>query len=148
MGVTSCRFKSDLRHSWFPIGWRNPRPPRGATGAIYQSARTRGELLGCRSAHYCNTLTGVRFTWDPNKALANERKHGISFEEATTIFADPLALIVEDVLHADRSLVIGESIVHRVLVAVFVAIAMGEIRIVSARRATRHERKNYEEGKK
>ena len=86
------------------------------------------------------------FTWDPAKARANVRKHGVTFAEATTVFTDPLALIVEDGTHADRSLVIGESAARRILVAVFVEIADNQIRIVSARRATTHERRAYEEG--
>jgi uncharacterized DUF497 family protein len=51
----------------------------------------------------------VRFTWDPQKASANERKHGVTFEEATTVFADPLALIVEDALHERRRYEEGEE---------------------------------------
>jgi uncharacterized DUF497 family protein len=88
----------------------------------------------------------VRFTWDPLKAQVNLRKHGVAFEEATTVFADPLALIVSDTSETDRSLIIGESIVRRILVAVFVEITDDEIRLISARRATRHERRNYEQG--
>ena len=88
----------------------------------------------------------MRFTWDPPKALANVRKHGVTFEEASTVFADPLALIANDVENSDRSLIIGESIVRRIVVAVFVQSADDEIRLISARRATRHERRNYEQG--
>lgn len=88
----------------------------------------------------------MRFTWDPPKARANVRKHGVTFEEASTVFADPLALLVNDTVSSDRSLIIGESIVRRILVAVFVEIADDEIRLVSARRATRHERRSYEQG--
>ncbi len=69
----------------------------------------------------------MRFSWDPSKARANVRKHGVTFEEAATVFADPLALIVDDTVHADRSLIIGESIVQRILVAVFVEITDDEI---------------------
>ena len=61
-------------------------------------------------------------------------------------FADPLALIVEDAVHASRSLIIGESVLRRILVTVFVECSEEETRIVSARRATRHERRRYEEG--
>ena len=88
----------------------------------------------------------MRFTWDLPKARANVRKHGVAFEEASTVFADPLALIVNDTVYSDRSLIIGESIVRRILVAVFVDIADDEIRLISARRATRHERRSYEQG--
>ena len=76
----------------------------------------------------------------------NLRKHGITFEEATTVFADPLALIVEDVVDADRALIIGESVVHRILVTVFLEIHDDDIRIISARQATRHERRRYGSG--
>jgi hypothetical protein len=88
----------------------------------------------------------VQFTWDPRKAASNLLKHGVTFEEASTVFADPLALIVEDVLHPDRALIIGESIVRRVLVTVFLEAHEDEIRIISARRATRRERRRYGSG--
>jgi uncharacterized DUF497 family protein len=57
----------------------------------------------------------VRFTWDPRKAAANVRKHHVTFEEAVTVFTDPLALITSDVVHVERSLIIGESFRQRVL---------------------------------
>jgi uncharacterized DUF497 family protein len=87
----------------------------------------------------------VRFSWDPDKAVINARKHGVTFEEAVTVFADPLARLVEDALHSDRSLLVGESAVGRVLVVVFVELSEEAARIVSARRATSRERRNYEE---
>jgi uncharacterized protein len=86
----------------------------------------------------------VRFTWDPRKAASNVRKHGVSFEEATTVFADPLARIVEDAVHAERALIVGESIARRILVTVYVEIEEDETRIISARKATRPERRLYE----
>ena len=70
----------------------------------------------------------MRFTWDPPKARTNVRKHGVTFEEASTVFADPLALILNDTTHSDRSLIIGESVVRRILVTAFVEIADDEIR--------------------
>lgn len=88
------------------------------------------------------------FEWDPRKALSNRRKHGVSFEEAATVFADPLALTIHDPLHSeeeDRFVTIGESERLRVLVVVFTERAE-KIRIISARFATRRERKQYEEG--
>jgi uncharacterized DUF497 family protein len=88
----------------------------------------------------------MHFTWDPSKAIANLRKHCIAFEEAITVFLDPLALIVTDDMHSDRAILIGESIKHRVLLVVFIEINGPNIRIISARRATAHERKQYEEG--
>ena len=74
------------------------------------------------------------------------RKHGVTFEEAATVFADPLALIVEDARHAERALIVGESVLGRLLVTVFIEVKGDEVRIISARRATKHERRRYEEG--
>jgi uncharacterized protein len=88
----------------------------------------------------------MHFTWDSSKAIANLRKHCIAFEEAITVFLDPLALIVTDDMHSDRAILIGESIKHRVLLVVFIEIDGQNIQIISARRATAHERKQYEEG--
>ena len=85
-------------------------------------------------------------TWDPNKAIANLRKHRVAFEEAVTVFTDPLALYITDYGHSDRAMLIGESIKRRLLLVVFIDKADQEIRIISARRATAHERKGYEEG--
>jgi uncharacterized DUF497 family protein len=87
----------------------------------------------------------VRFSWDPLKAETNVRKHGVTFEEATTVFADPLAMVIADAAHASRTLIIGESIRRRVLLTVFVERDEEEIRIISARRATNRERRNYEQ---
>ena len=88
----------------------------------------------------------MRFSWDARKAAANHRKHGVTFEEAATVFADPLALIVGDAMHTDRALIIGESPLRRTLVTVFAERSASETRITSARRATRHDRRRYEEG--
>lgn len=87
----------------------------------------------------------MRFTWDARKASANARKHGVTFEEAATVFADPLASIVDDTAHDDRALILGDSIMQRLLVVVFSEIDEREIRIISARRATKRERRSYEE---
>jgi uncharacterized protein len=88
----------------------------------------------------------VQFTWDPRKAAANLRKHGVSFDEAVTIFADPLAAMLEDALDPNRSILIGRSRRGRTLLTVFVELFEDMIRIISARRATSHERRRYEEG--
>jgi uncharacterized DUF497 family protein len=61
------------------------------------------------------------------------------------LFSDPLALIVTDDIHGDRAILIGESIKRRILLVVFIEITGQDIRIISARRATAHERKRYEE---
>jgi len=88
----------------------------------------------------------VNFAWDSRKAATNAQKHGITFDEAATVFADPLALAVQDEVHADRTVLIGMSEQHRVLLVVHVELDEDTIRLVSARRATSHERKRYEEG--
>jgi uncharacterized DUF497 family protein len=88
----------------------------------------------------------VRYVWDPKKARSNEQKHGVSFEEAVTSFADPLAIIADDVLHPERAILIGMSWKTRVLVTVFIEKSDDEIRLISARLATRPERRRYEEG--
>jgi hypothetical protein len=89
------------------------------------------------------------FEWDPKKAAANLVKHGVSFDEATTVFADPATLDGPDVGHsADeaRFLRIGRSILERVLIVAYTQrrASHGEaIRIISARRASGKERTAY-----
>lgn len=85
---------------------------------------------------------------DPAKAAENLKKHRVSFEEAASVFLDPLALTFWDPDHSDdedREITIGRSARQRIL---FVAHTAREdrIRIISARRTTRRERKQYEEG--
>ncbi len=91
-------------------------------------------------------MFAVRFTWDPRKAASNVRKHRVTFDEAASVFADPLALAVEDGVDPTRTLLIGLSERMRVLVTVYAEIGEDTIRIISARRATSHERRPYEEG--
>ena len=86
------------------------------------------------------------FSWDETKATSNLAKHGVSFEEATEVFADPLAIMVEDVEHPERLILIGKSVSDRLLLVVFIERVDQGIRIISARRATPHERRHYEEG--
>ena len=88
----------------------------------------------------------LNFTWDPRKATSNKKKHGVSFEEAATVFGDPLALAVEDAVEPERTLLLGMSERLRVLVVVHVELPSETIRLISARRATSHERRRYEEG--
>ena len=88
----------------------------------------------------------VRFTWDPRKAAANLHKHGVSFGEAASVFADPLALAIEDAVDPGRALLIGLSDRRRLLLSVYTEVDETTIRIISARRATSHERRHYEEG--
>jgi uncharacterized DUF497 family protein len=90
----------------------------------------------------------VTYEWDAVKAAANVRKHRITFEEAASVFLDPSALTFWDPDHSeeeDREITIGRSGRQRVL---FVAHTAREsrVRIISARRATRQEERQYEEG--
>jgi len=89
----------------------------------------------------------LRFSWDPHKAQANERKHGISFEEASTVFLDDNALLQTDPEHSeeeDRFLLLGLSARVRVLVVCHCFWeAKGIIRLISARRATKPEKRQY-----
>lgn len=86
------------------------------------------------------------FLWDARKAKANLTKHGISFDEATRVFLDPLARIFDDPDHSSeeaREIVVGHSEPSRLLVVCFVE-REGAVRIFSARKATAHERHDYE----
>jgi hypothetical protein len=87
------------------------------------------------------------FEWNPAKAETNLRKHDVSFEEGVTVFADPLSLNMPDPLHSaeeERFLVLGMSIRQRLLVVAY-AERGRRTRIISARKATRRERNDYEE---
>jgi uncharacterized DUF497 family protein len=86
----------------------------------------------------------VRFTWDAKKATANLRKHGVSFEEAQTAFEDKLGAYYPDSLHETRFILIGYSRRHRLLYVVHAEVSADAIRIISARKATRNEKKHYE----
>ena len=88
----------------------------------------------------------MRCEWDAAKADRNARKHGVRFEEAATVFSDPLALIIEDESHPENARIIGESLAARILLVVFIERDRDVVRLISARRATRHERRRYEEG--
>jgi hypothetical protein len=89
----------------------------------------------------------LRFEWDPVKAETNARKHGITFTEASTAFRDPLSLTISDPDHSEREerfLLLGRSSSGRLLVVTHTE--RGEaVRIISARAASRRERRDYEE---
>lgn len=88
------------------------------------------------------------FEWDHRKATENLRRHEVSFQEAITVFSDPLSLTTSDLLHSEeeeRWLIAGYSDKQRLLVVVYTE-RDDAIRIISARKATTHERKNYETG--
>lgn len=90
----------------------------------------------------------MEFEWDPDKSNANLKKHGISFHEASTVFGDSLAITFNDPNHSIREhrfLTFGYSRMNQLLVVVHTE-RHERTRIISARRATRQERKIYENG--
>ena len=90
----------------------------------------------------------MEFDNDPIKATINLKKHKVTFEEAASVFGDPMAYTFADPDHSfgeERWLMFGLSRMSRVLAVIFTH-RRGKYRIISARLATRHERKTYEEG--
>lgn len=90
----------------------------------------------------------MEFEWDEDKAESNERKHGVSFAEAMTVFADPLSLTGYDPDHSgdeDRYITMGMSTTGRFLVVSHTDRG-DKMRIISAREASRRERRDYEDG--
>jgi uncharacterized DUF497 family protein len=89
----------------------------------------------------------VNFEWDPAKARRNRQKHRVSFQEASTVFGDPLALTFSDPDHSaseHRFITVGKSNANRVLIVAHTD-RDESIRIISARITTQGERKHYEE---
>ncbi len=87
------------------------------------------------------------YEWDHSKARANYRKHGVRFDEAVTVFDDPLAAIFEDGDHSNvesREIVVGHSIRQRLVMVSFTERGDGRIRIISARSATKREARAHE----
>ena len=90
----------------------------------------------------------MKFEWDQNKAASNLSNHGISFDEAKTVFNDPLYVDFFDPDHSykeHRYIIIGQSTDNRLLLVAYTE-REDTIRLISAREATRKERKDYEEG--
>jgi len=90
----------------------------------------------------------MRFEWDPEKARRNLAKHGVSFDEASSAFADPLSLTIDDPGHSQgehRLLLLGETYSGKLVVVAHLA-DDETVRIISARLAERHERRTYEDG--
>ncbi|BAY63240.1 hypothetical protein NIES22_33260 [Calothrix brevissima NIES-22] len=88
----------------------------------------------------------MAYQWDRDKAAANLRKHGVDFADAVSVFSDDLAITITDErFEEERFITIGLDAFGRVLVVVYTW-RNNEIRLISARKATRHEQKQYEEG--
>ena len=91
----------------------------------------------------------LRFAWHAPKAAANRAKHKVTFEEESSVLGDPLGRIADDPRHSEgeeRFVLLGESDRHRLLVVMFTERGRA-IHLISARKATRRERTQYEEGK-
>ena len=89
----------------------------------------------------------LEFSWDPKKAVDNLGKHGVSFEEASTAFGDPLSITVDDPDHSEneaRFILVGQSFMGKLLIVVHSELEEG-IRLISAREATLRERRTYEQ---
>jgi uncharacterized protein len=92
----------------------------------------------------------VKFEWDDDKAKTNLKKHKVSFDEASTAFGDPFARIFYDEGHSaqeNREILVGHSVLNRLLLVSFTERGQDLVRIISARVATKNERKAYEENK-
>lgn len=91
-------------------------------------------------------LQGINFVWDEQKARANLKKHGVSFEQAAEAFFDPFLRLVDASTEGEgRDAIIGTDSLWILLYVVHVAFEEDHIRIISARRATAPERKSYED---
>lgn len=97
----------------------------------------------CTSVH---TIIEMSYQWDQNKAITNFHKHGIDFADAVSIFSDEFAItICDERFEEERFVTIGMDAFARILVVVY-AFRSDEIRLISARKATRQEQQQYEEG--
>ena len=99
-------------------------------------------LVICTSVH---TIIEMAYQWNEDKAAANLRKHGIDFADAVSVFSDDLAITIPDErFDEERFITIGIDAFGRVLVVVY-TMRGDEIRLISARKATRREQQQYEE---
>ena len=91
----------------------------------------------------------LQFEWDKKKAAGNLKKHKVSFNEACTVFSDPLALIFDDEGHSRpdelREIIIGNSAEGRLLLVSYTERSQDVVRIISSRAVTKYERRDYEE---
>lgn len=93
-------------------------------------------------------MSKIKFTWDPDKAEKNIVKYDVSFDEAATIFKDPLALCYDDLEHSQkekREFVIGRSTTRERLLTCFIVRTEDTVRMISARTSTHRERQDYDE---
>ncbi|AFZ43971.1 protein of unknown function DUF497 [Halothece sp. PCC 7418] len=109
-------------------------------------ARSRFYLDRLKSTSNVHFPIEMKYQWDNNKATGNLRKHGIDFADAVSIFKDDLAItIFDERFEEERYVTIGIDALGRVLVVVY-TVRGDEIRLISARKATRKEQQQYQEG--
>lgn len=128
---------------------RNPGAHSAATSPRPSSrgpliANGRSAPLTVEDPGLLSYISEVRVIWDERKAAANLKRHGVSFDEAASAFDDPLGAYYPDTLHGDRFILIGYSRQHRLLYVVHAEVTADAIRIISARKATKHEKTRYE----
>ncbi len=134
-----------LRAPWLP-----ETPARGPFPYVLDRDRiglVLGPAIRLAGGSWMASDGRMRFEWDRKKAAENQKRHGVSFDEAITIFYDPLAATVDDPDHSveeERFITIGYSVRERLLVVSHTE-RKGGLRIISARRATARERKRHEE---
>lgn len=134
-------------------GWGNRTNRDGTAPAVLNIHLWGREMVPCTVSSLLGGGGGTTdmepvFRWHPKKAWSNLRKHGVSFEEAASVFRDTLSVTIADPLHSgeeDRFVTIGQSARNRTLVVVHLEV-QDAIRIISARTAAPRERSNYEEG--
>ena len=111
-------------------------------------SRSEREACGVHTAYVHFGMSEIHFEWDPRKARSNLRKHGVSFDEATSVFYDEEALMLDDPEHSEdeeRFVLLGLSSVLRILVVIHCFRREDErIRIISARKTTSHEAGQYQ----
>ena len=120
------------------IGSRTPRADAGTLNNFFPVGRVR------RTFAFVATVVHGDFEWDEAKAASNLAKHGVSFEEATLAMKDPFSQDFDDALHSANLVTLAASPSGRILYIVSTE-SDQRIRIISARDATRHERRLYEE---
>ena len=129
-----------------------PPVPGGGVRTSAGATRLQGALDYAPVHNYSVVMEDLRFEWDPSKDRANQRKHGVSFEEAQSVFHDHQALQFWDEGHAqseDRFLLLGLSARLRILMVCHCVREAGNvIRIISARKATAKERRHYPWGRR
>ena len=92
-------------------------------------------------------MNSLKFEWDENKNISNQKKHGVSFEEAKTVFSDELGRLIHDPDHSvdeEHFILMGMSSQHSLLTVCHCERDLDSIRIISARKADKFERKQYE----